>query len=413
MRTPKKWSDNLKRGIITDEMLESALFSVNKRAKNYRDKKREYSHYRYARHDYSGEAEAKMNEMYEKKDRLLSLIPPVCIHLEYQQNRQGDRVEIGDSVDQYLKYIYTGEITHFGSYVRRNRSRYDDWYDEEYVYFFDHTKEPFQKAYYLFRVLGSHSFHTPITVSDLRSYPNLPVIAIDGLITQGEDVLELCSMQFVDKVIALIDSGTYTYEHTDHADQDYIRSAESADASALVEEARRENTNEAVEYFSEMIAYDMEAYASQHMQNQGRRDQPNMQEKKAWNKRAENEYRKNIRAIRKYLAKPAKGGKHRTFKALDNLDRADIHVSINTKVTAYRDKGRLMHFVYSTADMYYGRSDVTVKELVEALPPDTSPDAVLKDPEKTAQNYIRHRYREIIDSHREEIEDLRQKLNGK
>ena len=130
MRTPKKWSDNLKRGIITDEMLESALFSVNKRAKNYRDKKREYSHYRYARHDYSGEAEAKMNEMYEKKDRLLSLIPPVCIHLEYQQNRQGDRVEIGDSVDQYLKYIYTGEITHFGSYVRRNRSRYDDWYDD-------------------------------------------------------------------------------------------------------------------------------------------------------------------------------------------------------------------------------------------------------------------------------------------
>lgn len=37
------WQTNLKNGIITKEMLEQALYSVNKRAKNYRDRAREYS----------------------------------------------------------------------------------------------------------------------------------------------------------------------------------------------------------------------------------------------------------------------------------------------------------------------------------------------------------------------------------
>lgn len=49
MRTPAAWTKNIRNGIITDEMLEAALFSVNKRAKNYRDKKREYSRYRIRR----------------------------------------------------------------------------------------------------------------------------------------------------------------------------------------------------------------------------------------------------------------------------------------------------------------------------------------------------------------------------
>ena len=57
MKTPKQWYENLKIGLITDDMLEAALYSVNKRAKNYRNKKREYSHYRYAQFDYAGSAE--------------------------------------------------------------------------------------------------------------------------------------------------------------------------------------------------------------------------------------------------------------------------------------------------------------------------------------------------------------------
>jgi hypothetical protein len=53
---------------------------------------------------------------------------------------------------------------------------------------------------------------------------------------------------------------------------------------------------------------------------------------------------------------------------------------------------------------------VTIKELVEACPPDTSPDAVLKDPERTAENYIRHRYSEIIADNASEIEKLKERL---
>ena len=37
MKTPKEYTDNIKKGIITTSMLEAALYSVNKRAKNYRD----------------------------------------------------------------------------------------------------------------------------------------------------------------------------------------------------------------------------------------------------------------------------------------------------------------------------------------------------------------------------------------
>ena len=37
MKTPKEYTDNIKNGIITTSMLEAALYSVNKRAKNYRN----------------------------------------------------------------------------------------------------------------------------------------------------------------------------------------------------------------------------------------------------------------------------------------------------------------------------------------------------------------------------------------
>lgn len=411
MRTPKKWSENIKKGIITDEMLESALFSVNKRAKNYRDKKREYSHYRYARYNYSEQAEEKMNKMYEKKDKLLSLIPPVCIHVEYQNSHNTNRVEIGDSVEPYLRYIYAGEITHFGSYVRRNRHGgwYDD-YDTEYVYFFDHAKRPFQKAYYLFRVLGDHSFHSPIDKSDLENYKDLPVINIDSLDTHGESVLELCSMQFVDKIIALIDSGSYTYTHTDHADQDYIRSAESYDTEMLVSSRKAENTAEAVEYFSGMIAEAMESYAENDLRQKARRKHPNSQEMARWDKKVEREYEKNIRNIKKCNSGAGKKVRQRAADALDRLEKGRISVSAETKVKAYTSKNRLMDFVYSTAVLYSGRDDVTVKELVEACPPDTSPDAVLKDPERTAENYIRQRYSEIIADNAAEIKKMKAKF---
>lgn len=39
MKTDKKYSNNLKNGILTSEMLYNCIYSVNKRAKNNRDGK--------------------------------------------------------------------------------------------------------------------------------------------------------------------------------------------------------------------------------------------------------------------------------------------------------------------------------------------------------------------------------------
>ena len=41
MKTPKEYTKNLKNGIITEDMIVDCLYSVNKRAKNYRDKERQ------------------------------------------------------------------------------------------------------------------------------------------------------------------------------------------------------------------------------------------------------------------------------------------------------------------------------------------------------------------------------------
>ena len=83
MRTPKEYADNIKKGIITASMLEAALYSVNKRAKNYRDAehKAKYQYGRYSK--YANSSEWKKNEFYSKKDKLLNILEPICIHKEF------------------------------------------------------------------------------------------------------------------------------------------------------------------------------------------------------------------------------------------------------------------------------------------------------------------------------------------
>lgn len=53
MRTPKEYTNNIKNHIITKQMLLDCLYSSNKRAKNWRDKEREYRH----SYDYYGNEE--------------------------------------------------------------------------------------------------------------------------------------------------------------------------------------------------------------------------------------------------------------------------------------------------------------------------------------------------------------------
>lgn len=82
MVTPKEYEKNIKKGIITEKMLAECIYSVNKRAKNYRDKireiwrKRAYNPYWYDKYG-NEEKYAKLEmEYYDSKDKMLSLIKP-------------------------------------------------------------------------------------------------------------------------------------------------------------------------------------------------------------------------------------------------------------------------------------------------------------------------------------------------
>lgn len=93
MKTPREYQKNLQNKIITVQMLDDALWSVNKRAKNWRDKKREYRRCLYDKYYNFEKAEVQEREYYNQKDELLSLISPVCIHREdagYQRTRVYD-----------------------------------------------------------------------------------------------------------------------------------------------------------------------------------------------------------------------------------------------------------------------------------------------------------------------------------
>ena len=202
MRTPKEYTDNIKNRIITTSMLEAALYSVNKRAKNYRDAERKTKH-QYGRYSkYADSSEWKKNEFYSKKDKLLSILEPICIHKEFTGY---ERTRIYDYVQHYADrrfYAWAhNQIVWENYYFDHDTGMYVEFFDVE-----DRSQKKY--CYYLYYNVGHHTFHTP--VDNLEKY-NLPVKEIGTLDTYGDDYLDLCSVQFVDKVITLINSGEYQY----------------------------------------------------------------------------------------------------------------------------------------------------------------------------------------------------------
>lgn len=204
MITPKKFTDNINKTIITTTMLEAALFSVNKRAKNYRDKEKEYR-YSYGIHSQKNRAEmkSKKEDMYRKKEILLSVIKPVCIHKEiigYEKVRVYD-YERGYSKKYFYHFLH-------GTIVWQNC--YYDWEKDVEVSFFDYIipDQPIYN-YYLYYVVGTHTFHSPI--KNPENYQDLQVKEIDKLETLGMKITDLVSMQFVDKILNLIKQNSFEY----------------------------------------------------------------------------------------------------------------------------------------------------------------------------------------------------------
>lgn len=84
---------------------------------------------------------------------------------------------------------------------------------EREVWFGDYYDENTPRyRYYLFYDFGEKSFHTPMIIRDAEMYADIPRIEIDEIVTHGDDIHDLISVQFVKKVIRLIEEGEYTYK---------------------------------------------------------------------------------------------------------------------------------------------------------------------------------------------------------
>lgn len=206
MKTPIQYNKNINNGLITNQMLSDCLFSVNKRAKNCRDKEREYrekyrnNRFAYDKYDSEEKYRRKKQEYYQQKEFLLSIISPTCIHCEIHDRK----IRVYDYDPEYYrlkhKFIY--------------ENGYWDKELQEYIEFGDCYKKV--KKYYLFYKIENYSFHTPIDEENLILYRDLEVKDIGQITTFGKDISELVSNQFVVKVIDLIKTGKYIFENKDN-----------------------------------------------------------------------------------------------------------------------------------------------------------------------------------------------------
>lgn len=213
MRTPKEYTENIKNGIITKQMLSDCIFSVNKRAEYWRDKQREYKELYEKpweepgwRYDMERAKELK-ERYYEAKDSLLKVIEPKCIHRERKNRIKYVRIREYEPEYQSLRE----KFCHKGSYWDRDIC--------DYVAFGDLAIETSLLCYnyYLFYDLGfGHTFHKPIefnvdeVMDKLDDYPELDVEEIDTIVTSEYNKDDLLPYEFVVDVVSLIRSGKYT-----------------------------------------------------------------------------------------------------------------------------------------------------------------------------------------------------------
>lgn len=211
MKTPKEYTENIKKGIITQRMLIDSLYSVNKRAKNCRDKVREYSSYLrgrpyvYDKYNYIDMYTGKKEEYYAEKEKLLTVLEPKCIHREFIGYERRRIYDYEKDYDRYLKK---------NAFVWENCF----WNAEEMreVWFGDiELKDKPKYHYYLFYDVGDkYTFHTPIEEKEAKEKEKegLKIILLDGALeTFGHEISDLLSVQFVKKMVALVDSKNYTY----------------------------------------------------------------------------------------------------------------------------------------------------------------------------------------------------------
>ena len=204
MRTPKRYTDLIKNKKITNQIIAECIYSVNKRAKNYRDKIEDYKQagfYRYKENNIENAKEQK-EKYYSMKEDLLLNFSPKLIHKKYD----GEKIQRVYSYQKNYTKLYNEKIND----IIKENSYYDYDRNKE-VDFFDYSLGEKKYLYFLYYEIGEYSFHTPITEERLEKNTQLEIKEIDeNFQTHGADIVDLLSTQFVQKVIDLLDSGDYT-----------------------------------------------------------------------------------------------------------------------------------------------------------------------------------------------------------
>ena len=204
MRTPKRYTDLIKNKKITNQIIAECIYSVNKRAKNYRDKiedSNQAGFYKYKEIN-NEKAKEQKERYYSMKEDLLLNFSPKLVHKQYV----GEKRQRVYSYQKNYEKLYNekrNDIVWENSYYDYDRNKEVD--------FFDYSLGEKKYLYFLYYEIGEYSFHIPITEERAEKNTELEIKEIDeNFQTHGADIVDLLSTQFVQKVIDLLDSGDYT-----------------------------------------------------------------------------------------------------------------------------------------------------------------------------------------------------------
>ena len=204
MKTPKLYNDLTNEKKITNEIIAECVYYVNKRAKNYRDKIKEYKNGRSHQHVESNieKAEEEMGKYYQLKEEFLKVFTPNLIHKQFIGEKKKRVYSYEKNYEKLLKEK-TNDIFWKNSY-------YD--YDKDMeIEFFDYHLGTKKYLYFLYCEIGEYSFHSPVSEKIAESNTELEIQEIDeNFKTHGSKNEGLLSMQFVKKVLELLQSEDYT-----------------------------------------------------------------------------------------------------------------------------------------------------------------------------------------------------------
>ena len=204
MKTPKLYNDLINEKKITNEIIAECVYYVNKRAKNYRNKIKEYKNGRSHQHLESNieKAEEEMGKYYQLKEEFLKVFTPNLIHKQFIGEKKKRVYSYEKNYEKLLKEK-TNDIFWKNSY-------YD--YDKDMeIEFFDYHLGTKKYLYFLYCEIGEYSFHSPVSEKIAESNTELEIQEIDeNFKTHGSKNEGLLSMQFVKKVLGLLQSEDYT-----------------------------------------------------------------------------------------------------------------------------------------------------------------------------------------------------------